>query len=470
MLLPVILSGGSGSRLWPVSRKLHPKQFIRFNGDGQSMLQQTALRVAQLEASGSPLIICNQEHRFLVAEQLREIEQRASAILLEPVGRNTAPAAALAAFWGLQNDPDCELLVLPSDHHIPDREAFSEAVGRARGHANAGKLVTFGIQPRTPETGYGYIQRGIELEADCAWSVAHFVEKPDLKKAIEHVESGEYFWNSGIFLFRADRYLEELKARQPEMYRCCEQACAALEADLDFTRIPEDPFTDCPSDSIDYAVMEQTRDAVVVAFVEYWSDAGSWNAMWDLSAKDESGNVLHGDVALQGAQNCYVHGEDRLVAALGTENLAIIDTPDALLVASMEHSQQVKHLVEQLSAQNREETQLHKMVMRPWGSYETLVEGPRFKVKRIIVKDGASLSLQMHHHRAEHWVVVRGTAEVQRGEETFLLSEDESTYIPVGTKHRLANPGKIELEIIEVQSGSYVGEDDITRMDDRYGR
>jgi mannose-1-phosphate guanylyltransferase/mannose-6-phosphate isomerase len=477
MLTPVILSGGAGTRLWPLSRELYPKQLLALTGD-RTMLQQTALRLEGLSAA-PPVIVCNDSHRFLVAEQLRQIDIEPRAMVLEPFGRNTAPAIALAAHAALRagegdSDTDPVLLVLPADHVIRDVPAFLKAVRIALPAAEQGKLVTFGIVPSAPETGYGYIQRAkAEQRADGAdgpHRIARFVEKPPADKAEQFVKSGDYYWNSGMFLFRARRYLQELERFAPEIARVCASAAAGAKSDLDFTRIDSKVFESCPADSIDYAVMEKTAEAVVVPLDAGWSDVGSWAALHAASEADAHGNVARGDVIAEDSNGCYLYSESRLVAVVGLENHVVIETKDAVLVAPQDRVQDVKKLVFRLKEQGRYEHSLHREVFRPWGSYDSIENGPRFQVKRLKVKPGATLSLQMHHHRAVHWIVVSGTARITRGDEVFLLEENQSTYIPVGVRHRIENPGKIPVHIIEVQSGSYLGEDDIVRFEDRYGR
>ena len=482
MLIPVILSGGSGTRLWPLSRELYPKQLLPLVGE-RTMLQETAARLEGLADLGAPVVVCNESHRFMVAEQLRESGAEPQAIVLEPVGRNTAPAVAVAALVALETsrtgatrvgaaagagNTDPVLLVLPADHVIRNVESFQAAVTAGRAAADAGKLVTFGIVPDRPETGYGYIRR--EKGAGPAYAVAEFVEKPDAATAARYVASGDYFWNSGMFMFRARAFLAELGTHAPAILAACERAVAAAKRDLDFTRLPEAEFGACPSDSIDYAVMEKTGAAVVVPMSAGWSDVGSWSALQDALPTDAAGNVTAGDVLVEDAHGCYLHSTSRLIAAVGLRDHVVVETKDAVLVAPRDRVQDVKQLVQQLKAQGRYETALHREVFRPWGSYDSVDSGERFQVKRLSVKPGASMSLQLHHHRAEHWIVVSGTARITRGEETFLLGENESTYIPMGTKHRIENPGKVALHIIEVQSGTYLGEDDIVRFEDRYGR
>lgn len=466
-LIPVILSGGSGTRLWPMSRETYPKQFLPLLGE-QSLLQATVQRLRGLEAA-APLLICNQAHRFMVGAQLQALGVTPQSLILEPVGRNTAPAVAVAALQVLAGGDDPLLLILPADHVIRDVPGFQQAVERARPIAEAGHLVTFGIQPERPETGYGYIQAGTVLDAG-AWTVARFVEKPDLPTAERYLASGEYFWNSGMFLFRASRFMEELEAFRPDILAACRTALEQARRDLDFLRLDDAAFRVCPGESIDYAVMEPTRHAAVLPLDIGWNDVGSWAALWEVGERDAEDNVLRGDVLTHDARRCYVHAQHRLVAAVGVEDLMIIETPDAVLVTCKDRSQDIKAIVEQLKQAGRPETQAHRKVYRPWGAYDSIDAEERFQVKRITVNPGARLSLQMHHHRAEHWIVVRGTARVTCGERSFLLHENESTYIPLGSTHRLENPGKIPLELIEVQSGSYLGEDDIVRFDDAYGR
>ena len=468
MLIPVLLSGGVGSRLWPLSRESFPKQFQDLTSD-LSMLQETAARVDGLSDVAPPLVVCNEEHRFLVAEQFRNEKRSAGAIILEPEGKNTAPAVALAALRAVQSDATAILLVLPADHVIRQVEAFCEAVEQGLPFAQDGQLVTFGIVPTSAETGYGYLKRGEEL-APNAFTLAQFVEKPDFATAEGYLDSGEYCWNSGMFLFSAQAYLDELGKFQPAMLAACREAMAATQTDIDFLRVDPAAFAACPADSIDYAVMEHTDRAVMVSLDCGWSDVGSWSALWDVADKDAQNNYIHGDVLVEDVKNSYLRSQGRLLAAVGVDNLVIVETPDAVMVADKNRVQDVKAIVNKLKAAGRDEAKHQYRVYRPWGSYESLVEGDQFQVKRIIVKPGERLSLQMHHHRAEHWVVVKGTAEVVRGEETMILSEDQSTYIPLGTKHRLSNPGVIPLELIEVQTGSYLGEDDIVRFEDVYGR
>lgn len=468
MLIPVVLSGGVGSRLWPLSRELNPKQFLAMTGE-ISMLEQTLERALALEGAEHPIIVCNDEHRFKVAEQLRSQHADSASIVLEPVGRNTAPAVAVAALQALKSDPQAIMLVLPADHVINDTAAFAQAVATGSKQAAQGKLVTFGIIPTAPETGYGYIARGAD-ECEGSFAIERFVEKPDLATAKSYLAEGNYLWNSGMFLLGAQAYLDELAEFAPEMLAAAEQSLKQAASDLDFIRLDKQAFEACPSDSIDYAVMEKTQRGMVVPLSCGWSDVGSWSTLWEIGDRDEQGNVVEGDVLLQSSNNSYVRSESRLVATLGINDLVIVETADAVLVAERNQVQDIKAIVNQLKSLKRDEASVHTQVYRPWGSYESLVVGERFQVKRIIVSPGQQLSLQMHHHRAEHWIVVSGTAKVTCGETVSVLTEDQSTYIPLGTKHRLENPGVIPLEIIEVQSGSYLGEDDIVRFDDVYGR
>ncbi|MBP6515078.1 MAG: mannose-1-phosphate guanylyltransferase/mannose-6-phosphate isomerase [Steroidobacteraceae bacterium] len=470
MLIPVILSGGSGTRLWPLSRELYPKQFLPLVGE-RTMIQDTALRVAGLPGLAAPVIVCNEQHRFMVAEQLRLVDTPPQAIVLEPSGRNTAPAvavAALAALAGAADDEDPLLLVLPADHVIRDLPAFHAAIALAVPAAQAGRFVTFGIVPTAPETGYGYIRKA--AGAGPVVPVAEFVEKPSEARAQEFLASGQYLWNSGMFLFGARRYLDELGRLAPDMKRVCERAFGAARRDLDFTRLPADVWSECPSDSIDYAVMEKTADAAVVPLAAGWSDVGSWASLHEALPSDARANVMKGDVVAVDSDGCMLFSTDRLVAAVGLKDHVVVETKDAVLVAPKDRVQDVKLLVNELKRLGRSEPGLHREVFRPWGSYDGIDAGDRFQVKRLTVKPGATLSLQMHHHRAEHWIVVSGTALITRGDEEFLLSENQSTYIPIGATHRIQNPGKVPLHIIEVQSGSYLGEDDIVRFEDQYGR
>lgn len=472
MIYPVIIAGGTGTRLWPLSRTNYPKQFIRLCGE-HSLLQQTLLRLDGLPHQ-APMIICNEENRFITAEQVQQLKLKSSTILLEPVGRNTAPAVALAALIARQQGKDPILLVLPADHLIQNVAAFHLALTHAIDLAENGKLVTFGITPEHAETGYGYIRRGA-VAAECAsgqaiFDVAAFVEKPDKTVAEAYLASGDYYWNSGIFMFKASRYLAELKQHSADIYQACQQAVAELTEDLDFIRIHTEAFSRCPADSIDYAVMEKTQDAVVVPLDAGWNDVGDFAALWQVSNKDPAQNVLRGDVFTHNCHDLYVHSDDKLIAVLGVSDLVVINTKDAVLVAHKNQTQNIKHIVEQLKSVHRAEVNVHREVHRPWGSYDSVDQGPRFQVKRIRVKPGAKLSVQMHHHRAEHWVVVSGTAKVTINGVNQLLTENQSVYIPATAVHALENPGHLHLELIEVQSGSYLGEDDIVRFEDRYGR
>lgn len=472
-IYPIILSGGAGTRLWPLSRAVLPKQLLPLVTD-KTMLQDTVLRVADWPELMAPLVVCGNEHRFLVAEQMREIGIKPLGILLEHVGRNTAPAVAAAAHFLRNIDPDAVMLVLPADHVIENNEAFAAAVAKAARLVEGGSLATFGIVPQGPETGYGYIHRGGAVAgSDNCYQVDRFVEKPDRETAETFVSDGGYYWNSGMFLFRAECYLKELASFAPAIADASEAAVRLGYTDLDFCRLDEASFTACPSDSIDYAVMEHTSHAVVVPADIGWSDVGSWSALWQVQRDgkgDKDGNVLRGDVYLDGVSNSLVRAESRIVAVVGVEDLIVVETPDAVLVAHKDQVQRVKQVVDHLKHKERTEHLHHTKVYRPWGYYEGIDAGDRFQVKRITVKPGEKLSLQMHHHRAEHWVVVSGTARVTCGEKISLLSENESTYIPIGMNHRLENPGKVPLHIIEVQSGSYLGEDDIVRFEDIYKR
>lgn len=467
-VIPVILSGGSGSRLWPVSREGHPKQFLPLV-TANTLLQDTVLR-AKAVTDRAPILVGNEEHRFMLAEQIRMIDQVPEAILLEPSGRNTAPAVALAALYALQHvSEDALLLVMPADHAIGDTEAFKKAVAQASDCAAQGFLMTFGVIPTAPETGYGYIRAGEVLTGDIC-RINSFVEKPELDVAKSYIAAGDYWWNSGLFLLPAGLYLEELRRLRPEIAQSCEAAMAEAREDLDFYRPNQAHFSRSESISIDYAVMEHTHKGGVMPLDCSWSDVGAWSALWDLQLKDAAGNVSEGDVVLTDCEDSYFRSSERLIAGIGLRDLVVVETADAVLISHKDQVQEVKTIVNHLKSQGRPEVSLHQQVFRPWGSYETLVLAERFQVKRIVVKPGGTLSLQMHHHRAEHWIVVHGTAQVTCGERVFMLGEDESTYIPLGIKHRLSNPGKIPLELIEVQSGSYLGEDDIVRFDDTYGR
>jgi mannose-1-phosphate guanylyltransferase/mannose-6-phosphate isomerase len=463
-VIPVILSGGSGTRLWPASRKHYPKQLLRVAGS-RSMLQHTAARVAYL---GAPLIVCNEDQRFMVAEQLASMEPPPLAIMLEPVARNTAPAIALAALQALESDDDPILVVLPADHLIQDEDSFRQALTLAIAQAQQDRLVIFGVKPVKAETGYGYIR--VDGRSESGDRVKEFVEKPDAETAAHYVGSGDYFWNSGMFVFRARMYLDELAEHEPAIVEACREAFAEASVDLDFIRLPRQAMVQCPSLSIDYAVMERTSQSWMIPLSLSWSDLGSWSSIWEVMDKDDDANVKMGDVVTEDCHRSLFVTEGRLVAAIGLDDLVVVDTRDALLLAPRDRVQDVKKLVQLLESDGREEHLVHREVFRPWGSYDSVDGGERYQVKRIRVKPGESLSLQMHHHRSEHWVVVQGTAEVLLGEETHLLSENQSIYIPLGQKHRLGNPGKVPLYLIEVQSGSYLGEDDIVRFEDIYGR
>jgi mannose-1-phosphate guanylyltransferase/mannose-6-phosphate isomerase len=465
-IFPAIMCGGSGTRLWPLSRALFPKQFLPLVND-TSMLQDTLLRLPK--NSREPVFICNEEHRFLVAEQVRLLSQKQSTILLEPEGRNTAPAIALAAINALEKDENAMLLVLAADHVIQDIAAFHQAVEQASFAAQQGKLVTFGIVPTHAETGYGYIKKGTE-KVSGVFDVAQFVEKPNAQVASDYLASGDYLWNSGMFLFKASRYLEELAKHRSDILDNCQKAMKGVEQDLDFLRPNKTDFLACASESIDYAVMEKTDSAVVIPLDAGWSDVGSYSALWEVCEQNEDKNVLKGDVIAQQTTNSYIHSQNKLIATVGVDNLVIIDTPDAVLIANKDKVQEVKLIVEQLKKEQRPEAVIHREVYRPWGKYDSVDAGERFQVKRITVKPGAKLSVQMHHHRAEHWIIVSGTAKVTIDDSTVLLSENQSAYIPIGAVHALENPGKLPLEMIEVQSGSYLGEDDIVRFEDKYGR
>lgn len=465
MLLPVIMAGGSGSRLWPLSRTLYPKQFLSLTSSS-TMLQETVNRLDGIEHE-APFFICNEEHRFIVAEQLRQNNSVHSGIILEPVGRNTAPAIALAALNSVKKDQDPLLLVLAADHVIQNQAAFINSVKQAIPQAESGKLVTFGIVPTVPETGYGYINKGKAVASE-AFEVVKFVEKPDLDTAKEYLRSGEYLWNSGMFLFKASRYLEELDKHYPEILKACELAMEGAHDDLDFIRLDEASFAACPDESIDYAVMEKTEDAVVVPMDADWSDVGSFSALWEVNDKDDNGNATRGDVLTEQTSNSFIYSQNKLVSTVGVDNLVIIETKDAVLVADKGKVQDVKAIVNQLKSLNRSECLQHREVYRPWGSHDEIAEGDRFQVKHLTVKPGERTATQLHYHRAEHWVVVSGTAKVTNGDKTYLLGENQSTFIPIGTAHSIENPGKVALELIEVRSGTYLEEDDVVRLED-YG-
>jgi len=470
MIIPIILAGGSGTRLWPLSRQLYPKQLIDiYNED--TMLQNTISRLEGLEDSGAPIVICNEEHRFMTAEQLREISVDPQAIILEPVGRNTAPAIAIAALKAMENNDDPILLILPADHVIEKIPEFHDAILSGLEYAEQDNLITFGIVPDSPEIGYGYIKRGELLKENRGISkIQSFVEKPDLETAKKYLDSGLYTWNSGMFMFKASAIIKELENHAPKILKPCRKAISAATRDLDFFRLNLKDFQNIPSDSIDYAVMEKTSKGVVIPLDAGWNDMGSFDALWQTGEKDGDQNVIKGNVLTQDVKETYINSETSLIAAVGLEKFVIVETKDAVFVSPRDRVQDVKKIVKQLKDQNRSEAINHSKVYRPWGSYETIDIEPRFQVKRITVKPGAKLSLQKHFHRAEHWTVVSGSAVITKGKDQMLLKEDQSTYIPLGTMHRLENPGKIPLELIEVQTGSYLGEDDIVRYDDVYGR
>jgi len=465
-MIPVILSGGAGTRLWPLSRGQYPKQFLPLVSD-KTMIQETLLRLEGVVGLQPPIAVCNEDHRFMMAEQLWEIGVKPTAIILEPVGKNTAPAVALAALSAKSEDD--VLLVLPADHVVADKPAFHQAVIEAKKLAEQDLLVTFGIVATEPETGYGYIKAG-DTAYGTAFNVAAFVEKPDLETAVQYLRSGDYFWNSGMFAFKAGRFLRELEKFNPKMLAVCREALNTAKVDLDFVRLNKDVFSGCPSDSIDYAVMEKTDAAVVIPLSAGWNDVGSWSALWEVTEKDAAGNAIKGDVLTVDTHNSFIHSSNKLVAVVGADNLVVIETDDAVMVATKDRVQDVKLIVDQLKAGQRKEAQVHRKVYRPWGHYDLVDCGHRHQTKRIVVKPGAKLSVQKHHHRAEHWVVVKGTAWVKKDGESILVTENESIYIPLGVVHSLENPGVIPLEMVEVQSGSYLGEDDIVRFQDEYGR
>lgn len=469
MIVPVILSGGSGTRLWPLSRREYPKQLLELTEAG-SLLQATVKRGSCMDGVTVPLVVCNESYRFMIAEQLRLIDVQPDAIFLEPEGRNSAPAVAAAAFHVQKKHPGALMLVMPSDHVLQDEDLFCQAVEKGIEAAENENFVLFGITPDRPETGYGYIHVDEADKKMKSYPVKEFVEKPDLETAQAYLDSGEYCWNSGIFIFKPSVLLDTLRELEPEMYECCREAVHKARIDLDFVRLHEQSFTSSPAKSIDYAVMERVRNLAVVPFDGDWSDIGSWDSLMKELPSDSDGNVVAGDIVVENVSGSFLHSSGRLIGVVGMENVIVVETADAVLVADRDHSQDVGKLVEKLRRDGRNEIAVHRRVYRPWGSYETVDSGIRFQVKRIIVKPGGVLSLQMHHHRAEHWVVVKGTAKITLGESETLLQEDESTYIPIGTKHRLVNPGKIDLELIEVQTGSYLGEDDIQRFEDLYGR
>lgn len=466
MIVPIVMAGGTGSRLWPLSRELHPKQFLRLSGKN-SLLQETISRVDGIRGE-SPIVICNENHRFIVAEQLREIGKSDNSIILEPFGKNTAPAIALAALKSMQlhNEDEPTLLILAADHVIKDIKVFHDAILSGFNLAKQGKLVTFGIVPTKAETGYGYIKRGDSIEGTGAFTVDAFVEKPERSIAEKYVASKNYYWNSGMFIFKASRYLEELQKYRPDILSVCRDAIEneINDTTLDFTRIDHDIFKECPDESIDYAVMEKTTDAAVVPLDAEWDDIGSWSALWDINNKDESGNVISGDVFSRNVINSYINSDSRFVAAIGLENIVIVDTKDALLVINKSEVQDVKSIVSHLKNNNRNEFKVHRETFNPWGHNDKIVSEDRYVINRVTVKVGGSLSMQMHHHRTEHWVVLSGTAKVTINDKTFLLTENQSTFIPIGSYHKLDNPGKIPLEILEIQSGDYISPDDIVRL------
>lgn len=474
---PVILSGGSGTRLWPLSRQLYPKQLLPLVGD-QTLLQDTITRLENFpNISDTVTVICNDAHRFLVAEQLREINIKADALLLEPVGRNTAPALTLAAIANRELGNDDILLVMPADHVIRDNESFQKALNEGALLADQNYLVTFGIVPDRPETGYGYIEQGKEIDKDLSYAINRFVEKPELETAKKYLDSGNFLWNSGKFMVKSSVWLAQIGLYAPEILEACELAYKEGKSEMDFYRIDEDAFNQCPSDSIDYAVAEKIVasddskiKAAVIPLDAGWSDIGAWAELWKIGKKDSAGNVIQGDVVALDSENSMLFSQQRLIAAVGLKDIVVIETADAILVADRDKVQDVKRVVEWIKSEGREEHLNHRCVFRPWGNYDSIDMGERYHVKRITVDPGGVLSLQMHQHRAEHWIVVSGTAKVTRDDETFMVTENESTYIPVGTKHRLENTGSIPLEMIEVQSGSYFGEDDIVRYEDIYGR
>ncbi len=471
-LVPVILCGGTGTRLWPLSRASYPKQYWPLAGTGEdTLLQQTQQRLAGLPGLASPLLICNEDHRFIVAEQLRQIGVEPQAILLEPIGRNTAPAVTVAALLATAHGEDPLLLVLAADHVIRDAATFRAAVAAGVPAAEAGQLVTFGIVPTAPETGYGYIEAAQSLlGANEPVPIARFVEKPDRATAEQFLATGRFTWNSGMFLFKASAILAELERLAPEVVSACRSSLEHDSADLDFLRLEREAFASCPSVALDVAVMERTDRGAVLPLEAGWSDVGSWSALWETADQDSDGNVLRGRVISEGSSNCYLRSEHRLVVGLGVEDLVVVETDDVVLVAHRDRAQEVKAIVGRLEREGAPESKAHRKIYRPWGSYDGVTEGERWQVKRIVVNPGASLSLQMHHHRAEHWIVVQGTAVVEKDGNSELVGENQSTYIPLGCRHRLSNPGKIPVEMIEVQSGPYLGEDDIVRFEDRYGR
>ena len=471
--IPVILCGGQGTRLWPLSRRSFPKQYLSINSEEKnSLLQKTLKRIANLRNLMNPILICNEEHRFIAAEQMREIGVKTTSILLEPFGRNTGPAIALAAFIALQKEEDPTLLVLSSDHEILDDRKFINAIETGINYANNNRVVTFGVIPTSPETGYGYIkgQSELNVESNNGVNILEFTEKPNIETAKKFIDDKRYSWNSGIFAFKAKTIIDELNKFSPEIIECCKGAISELKEDLDFQRIDKNTFQKCPDISIDIAVLEKTKLGTVVPMDAGWSDIGNWNSVWNFSKKDANNNRIEGNAIIKNSNNCYLRSENKLAVGIGLNDLIIVDTNDALLVANHKESQNIKGIVKELKEKGISQGQIHRKVCRPWGYYESLVEDLLWQVKLIFVKSGEKLSLQLHHHRSEHWIVVSGTARVEVDEKLLILSENQSTYIPVGSKHRLTNPGKIPLILIEVQSGSYIGEDDIVRFEDKYGR
>ncbi len=472
-VLPVILCGGQGTRLWPLSRKSYPKQFLSINNlNKKSLLQNTQERLVGIKDLLEPILICNSEHRFIVAEQMREINVNPKSILLEPFRRNTAPAILLAAFKSLETENNPHLLILSADHQINNESKFRDLIEIGKTYSSNNKLVTFGVIPRSPETGYGYIksEKPFNKKILEGFKISEFIEKPNLNKAKKLIKDSSFTWNSGIFMFNAKTIINEIKSLSPEVFEACEKTFLGSKKDLDFQRLNEESFRDCPNISIDNAVMEKTKRGIVIPLDADWSDIGSWKSVWENSEKEINGNVCNGKIISKKTDNCYLHSKNKLLVTLGVKDLIVVDTDDATLVANKNESENIKKIVEELQSKNFNEASLHKKGYRPWGFYLSILDDIRWQVKIIHVKPGAKLSLQMHHHRAEHWIVVKGTAEVEINNETKILTENESTYIPLGSKHRLSNPGKIPLEIIEVQSGSYVGEDDIVRFEDKYDR
>ena len=472
-IMPVIMCGGTGSRLWPLSRESFPKQYLSLNSkDHKSLLQNTLERLQGIDNLESPLLICNEEHRFIVAEQLREIDINPGKILLEPFGRNTAPAITMAALIALKNNNESNLLILSSDHEIKNKEKFLQIIKLGIDYANKGRLVTFGVVPKTPETGYGYIKASKELDLKniIGTEIEEFIEKPNLPKAKELIKDKKYTWNSGIFLFKAKTILNEVSKFAPDVISICKESLENISSDMGFQRLNKDIFFKCPNISIDVAVMEKTKLGTVLPLDADWSDIGSWNSVWKTSTKNTNNNFIKGNVVEHDTYDCYLRSESRLITAIGLKNLIIVETNDAILVADQEASEKVKDVVQYLKSNNYSESIEHKKIYRPWGNYTKINEGDRWKVKKIFVKPGEKLSLQLHHHRAEHWIVVNGTAAVEVDDKKLILYENQSTYIPLGSKHRLSNLGKIPLILIEVQSGTYLGEDDIKRFEDSYGR